>query len=212
MAALATAADLEARLGRALTDAEAPRAEALLADASALVRAFTRQRFDLVTGDQVVLRPVGTLLRLPQRPVLAVTAVVAIGGQPSLPDVPLSGWVWDGSDLLNIHALDAVVVNLPEWWYESGGPNTYRVTYNHGYATIPAEVVAVVCAMVNRTLTAPSLVEGLVQENIGQYGYQLQQGSGGSVGPTVRLTAADKQALIDAGHRRRSTTVAVTAH
>jgi hypothetical protein len=210
---LASPADLVARLGRDLTSIEAARADALLADASALVRGYTRQTFDPVEDDVVVLRPVGTLLRLPRQPVTAVTAVAAIGEEP---EVPLSGWQWDGSDLVDIGGLGSIIVNLPDWWYDTpGGPNTYRVTYSHGYEETPPDVVAVVAAMVLRTLTAPSMVEGLVssQEQIGQYshGYQLQQTTG-SAGPSVRLTQADKQALDDAGYRRRATTVAVTAH
>jgi hypothetical protein len=211
---LATIEDLEALLGRDLTAAEAARAPALLASASERVRAFTGQSFDPVVDDVVVLRPVGTLLRLPQRPVTAVTAVVAIGGQPTLPDVPLSGWTWDGADLVDIGGLDRVVVNLPEWWYDSGGPNTYRVTYSHGYATIPAFIVDLVAGMVLRTLTAPSMVEGLVsdQEQIGQYSHGYRLADPGSSGPSVRLTADDKQALIDAGYKPQATTVAITAH
>jgi len=210
--ALATVADLEARLGRALTDAEAPRADALLADASSKVRGFTHQVFDQVLGDEVVLRPVGTVLRLPQRPVLDVTAVVALGCA-DLPEVALTGWCWDGADKVDVAARRPVDAGVTDWWWQRcGNPDTYRVTYDHGYAVAPPDVVAVVCAMVNRTLTSPTMVEGLTSERIGQYGYQFAQFSGGqSPGPNVRLSEADKQDLIDAGYRRRSTTVQTSA-
>ena len=206
---LATVADLEARLGRTLSDTEANRAQALLADASARVRAYTRQTFDLVLGDVAVLRPVGTKLRLPQRPVLRVTRVEAIGGAPGLPDITLPGWTFDGVDQVDIRGLSSVVLNLPEWFDDiDSAPGTWRVTYDHGYPSTPDAVLAVVCSMVQRVLTAPSPVEGMGSERIGQYQYQFH--GAGSPGGNVRLTGDDKQALDDAGYRRRSTTVAVT--
>lgn len=208
--ALATVADVEARLGRALSVDEALRAETLLGDASALVRSWTRQSFTLVENDEIVLRPVGTLLRLPQRPVTEVVSVAAVSGMSAVPDLALPGWTWDGTDLVDIAGVDSQIwVSLPAWWEDIGAsPGAYRVVYSHGLAEVPGEVVAVVCQMVLRTLTAPSQVEGLVSERVGQYNYQLQQG-GGSAGAAVRFTGADKEALAGAGWKRRATTVQV---
>ena len=64
MADLATADDLEARLGRTLTSTEETRAAAYLAEASALIRRYTGQSFDAVTDDTVILRPVGAYLEI----------------------------------------------------------------------------------------------------------------------------------------------------
>lgn len=210
MGPLATVEDLEARLGRELTPAEEARAEALLADASALVRAWTRQSFAPVEDDELVLRPVGTELRLPQRPVTAVSSVRAVSGLASVPDLALPGWTWDGIDIVDIAGIDSHIwVSLPAWWEDWGAaPNTYRVVYSHGTDAVPAVVVAVVCQMVLRTLTAPSMTEGLVSEKIGQYNYQMQQ-STGSAGAAVRMTPDDKATLASAGWRRSSTTVQV---
>lgn len=205
--ALAAVADLEARLGRKITSsAEIVQANAFLADASAKVSSYTRQNFALVTDDEVVLRPVGTLLRLPERPVVAVTSVTAIGCDGS-PDFPLAGFCWDGSDLIDLDGWSSSVINLPEWWADGYGADSYRVIYDHGYAVIPAEVVAVVCGMVNRVLSSPSPVEGMVTEKIGQYSYGLQQGAGAN-GLTVRLTDDDKAALVR--YRRTASTIAVS--
>lgn len=206
--ALALIADLEARLGRAITaPAEVAQANAFLEDASGKVVSYCRQDFALVSGDEVVLRPVGSLLRLPQRPVVAVTSVTAIGcdGQA---DFPLAGYCWDGSDLIDLSGWSGAVINLPEWWGDGDGADSYRVVYDHGYAVIPAEVVAVVCAMVLRVLSSPSPVEGIVTEKIGQYSYGLQQGAGAN-GLAVRMTEDDKTALTR--HRRTATTIAVSA-
>lgn len=191
MTPLATAEDLEARLGRDLTDAETARADALLADASAMVRAYTGQDFAVTTNDQVTLRGQGGTIRLPQRPVTAVTSVVAIGGD-GLPDVPLVDWIWDGTDQIRVGE-GSFIINLPAvWWDDDGYPGTFRVTYSHGYAEVPADVVAVVCGMVLRTLTAPTMAGGVRSETIGPYSYQLDAAG---TGLTVMLTQADRDSL-----------------
>ena len=202
MASLATPQDLQDRLGRPLTDAEAARAQALLTDASAMVRAYTGQDFTLATGEQV-LRAQAGVVRLPQRPVIAVSSVVAIGGA-SVPEVTVVDWVFDGID--QIHLGDGgCVINLPEsWWDDDGFPDTFRVTYSHGYAAPPADVVAVVCAMVLRTLTAPTTQGGITSETIGAYSYQLQ---GADTGVAVNLGQPDRDVL--ARYRRTEAMIKV---
>lgn len=166
MAALASQADIELRLGRELTEAERQRVEALLEDSSAQVRSYTRQSFDLVTDDEVVTRPVGDRIVLPQRPVTAVTRVVALAGIEGAPDITLTDWGWDGIDTVKVGVGD-YVINLPEvWWDEDGYPGTYRVTYSHGYATVPGDVVAVVCGIVGRGFANPN---GYRSETVGAY-------------------------------------------
>ena len=191
MAALATIQDLEDRLGRPLTDTEAARAPALLQDASALVRAYTGQAFTLVDGDEVVLRVQAGIVRLPQRPVTAVSRVTTIGGA-GVPEVTLADWVFDGVDQVQVGDGTAVI-NLPEtWWDDDGYPNTFRITYSHGYAMPPADVVAVVCGMVLRTLTAPTAQGGITSETIGAYSYSLKAAD---TGVSVSLGAPERQVL-----------------
>ena len=191
MTALAAPEDLESRLGRDLTVAEAARAEALLADASAMIRAFTSQDFSVVEGDQVTLRGQGGTVRLPQRPVTAVTSVVAIGGDGA-PDVTVIDWIWDGIDQIRIGE-GSFVINLPAiWWDDDAYPGTYRVTYSHGYEEVPADVVAVVCGMVMRTLTAPTMAGGVRSETVGPYSYQLDAAG---TGISVMMSQADRDVL-----------------
>lgn len=209
MEPLATIEDLEDELGPDLTPAQAARAPTLLTRASARVRAYTRRTFTFVEDDVRILRPLGAEVRLPNPPVTAVSAVEAIGcdGQPA---VELAHWCWDGADLIDVcPAAPVDVAGAPLWWW-SAAPRSYQVTYSHGYAEIPEVVVGVVCAMVLRTLLSPSAISGMVAERIGQYNYQLQQGSGAQ-GASVRMSADDRQALDDAGYRRRSSTVGVRA-
>lgn len=203
-APLATVTDIENRLGRTLDASESARATALIGDAGVKVRNYTRQDFDHVIGDEVTLRPVADVLRLPQRPVLNVTQVASVGPDGQVVSV-LTGWAWDGSDKVRItgHGIAGI---LDPWWPWSGGPSSFRVTYDHGYPDIPEVVVAVVCSMVIRVFESPSAAEGMIGERIGTYSYQMQQGSG-SAGATVRLTSADKSEL-DL-YRRKASTVAV---
>ena len=191
MAALATVEDLEARLGRDLTDAEQDRAQALLDDASAMIRAYTGQTFEQVTDDVVVLRVQGGIVRLPQRPVTAVTSVIAIGGAGA-PDVTVIDWVWDGIDQIRIGE-GSFIINLPEiWWDDDGYPGTFRITYNHGDETVPADVIAVVCGMVLRALTAPTTMGGVTGETIGSYSYRL---ASADTGLSVTLGQTERTAL-----------------
>lgn len=206
--AYATVEDIEARLGRELTDAEEARAEALLTDASALVESFTNRRFGRLDGDTVTLRADGVWLRLPSPPVHAVHSVTAVGGSIGLPDLPLALWAFDGVDKIDVAgAFSDQIVNLPSGWRRAGYGTTltYRVVYDHGFDEIPEDIRYVVCSMVIRTLTSPAgVVDGLVSENIGQYSYQMQQGQG-SAGASVRLTRADEGVL--RRYRRRASTI-----
>lgn len=192
MATLATKADLVARLGRDFTCEEDGRLDALLADASALVRAYTGQDFTETDDAQATMRAQAGLIRLPQRPVTGVSSVVAIGGN-GVPDLTLTDWWWDGLDLIRIGAGE-YVINLPEQWWddEDGYPGTFRVTYSYGYATPPADVVAVVCGMVLRTLTAPTSVGGVTSETIGPYSYRLESAG---VGTAVSLGDMERKTL-----------------
>lgn len=204
MASLVTVADIEARLGRELTPAEEARIDAMLMDASALVRSYTRQDFTFTEDDNVVTRPVGTVIRLPKTPVTEVRSVSVVTGDGLGTSTALAGWSFDGIDKVDVAGLDTVILNLPEWWSTGWGPNTYRVTYSHGYLTVPDDVVAVTCATVVRVLLSPSQIAGMVGENIGKYSYQLQQGTGAAGASVVLLP--EHKAVLD-GYRRDASTI-----
>lgn len=203
MTALATTDDLAARLGRVLSGTEQVRAGALLDDASALIRAYTGQTFTQVVGDVAVLRVQGGIVRLPQRPVTAVTSVVAIGGD-GVPDVTVMDYVFDGIDQIRVGE-GSFIINLPEvWWDDDGYPGTFRVTYSHGYAQVPGDVIAVACGMVLRTITAPTTSGGVTGETIGSYSYRLETAD---TGLSVMLGQTERQAL--ARYRRSEAMIKV---
>jgi hypothetical protein len=189
---LASTTDLEDALGRDLTAAEATRARGLLAAASAQIRRYTGQTFTYVPNDTLVTRPDGDQIRLPQRPAIAVASVVGVG-TGGLPNVPLVGWWWDGLETVYLGGI-GIQINLPEWWLNECVGYTFRITYSHGYAEVPADVVGVAVGMVLRTLTAPTQSGGVTSETIGSYSYRIDSAG---IGLQVRLTADDKSSLAD---------------
>lgn len=205
---LATVADLENRFG-ALGDNQA-HAPFLLHDASALIRAECRPyKFSsVITNDVVVLRPHGSVLRLPDPPVISVASVAALDAAGG-PDLPIGSFVFDGIDTIDLADggfLDSLGVPL----YDVGRhTNTYRVTYTHGQLP-PDVIVAKVCQIVNRTLGASSKQEGVTQETIGQFTRQWQQ-SQGSPGPSVVLTERDRRDLARWGYRQTAGSVPMRA-
>jgi hypothetical protein len=139
MAALATVADLEARLGHTIADPA--QAAAMLEDVSAAVRAYTGQLFSrVVTTDRLAARR--GLVRLPQRPVNAVSAVTLNDGTAVLFD-------WEtGAETVCVAGVDVSCSRVAH----------VQVTYDHGYDTVPGDIIAVVCNVANRGLgTDPSM-------------------------------------------------------
>jgi hypothetical protein len=185
---LVSVSDVTARLPSSVT-VEAVRVLALIADASAVVRSFTKQQFTTSqTTDRI--RPVGFRVVLPQRPVVSVDSVAVLLNNET--PTPFPGWYWDGSQELWLLG-ESQIINLAE---ELALGLRYQtpivlVTYTHGYATTPDDVVAVVCSMVTRTLTAPGL-GGVVSESVGEYSYRL---SDTAAQGALTMTDSEKKAL-----------------
>jgi hypothetical protein len=199
---LATADDISARLGRALTDAEATRAVPLLGDASAQIRRYCRRDFLLHVDEEVVLFGHDSLILLPQYPVQSVSSVVAIGGGMGLPDVPIPWYTFDSIRTIRIDPGHGII-NLPEvWWTSSLYPGTFRIVYSFGYTAYPDDVNMVCANAVLGVLTAPTMAAGVIGETIGPYSYRLERGGGGVA---VALTSADLAALKD--YRITETTI-----
>lgn len=155
--AFATSDDLAAMLGTTFTAAEKTQADRLLAAASDEVRAVTGQTITRDTTTAVLPGVEDYWLPLPQSPVVSVQSVV-MDGKP-VTDFQLIGgklyrW-WGWQDLFII--------------YE---PRTISVTYTHGYASVPGELVTLVCALASAA---------------------MQQSKSGQLGPTPGLvgTAID---------------------
>ena len=197
--------DLEDRVG-GLTPEQKRRAPALIGDAVALIEAWCGLALSERTSS-VTLRPNGSVLVLPFPPIQSVEAVRLVDSLGNRSVLVSGGWVFDGVQRVRVDPAAARwVVNMPESVHE--GVSSYEVDYVHGYADgsvspALAAVRMVVANMVNRTVTAPSVVDGMVGETIGQYSYQLQQGRGGA-GGGVSLSSADRLMLREMGLRPTS--------
>lgn len=165
--ALATIADVEARLGRALTASELPKAQAWLEDASALFVQRATQQFE-VGESRVRLFPRDGVVRLVQRPVIDVVSVKDIDG------VEID-FTFDGHQSI----------------YDLGSYSPVIVEYEHGSAEIPADVIATVAGMVVRTLQiAPDAVSGVTQQSVGPFS---QSYAAWAVGGQVMMSPAEEK-------------------
>lgn len=194
---LANLTDIEDRLGRDLTADETTRTQAMLSDASVVVRSYCRRDFSAGTGT-VRLRPRGDKVALPQRPVRAVNSVHAIqdfaGSEMS---TPLLFWSWPGGFEVFIGDNYGPVINGP--YIDWDHPDTWvDVDYDYGFLTVPDDIITVVANMVVRNLTVPA--GGLVDmETVGPYNVRYSTFT--SAGP-LGLSDADRQVL----NRYRTTT------
>lgn len=170
MASLASVSDLLTRLGRDMDDTEQARAQALLDDASAAVRGYTGQEITRTVETVRVTPPRRGPVRLPQRPVNDVTAVASVLGVAQQ-------FLWDGINLYVGDFVAGVVINLAEAYYDGGRYYGHRrrqpidVTVDHGFASIPGDIVAVVCQMAGRALGRSVEDSGVQQEALGGYSY-----------------------------------------
>jgi hypothetical protein len=154
---LATVADLATLLGRTFTPQQELQAQALLDQASAVVRAYVRQDISrATTTDTFTMRRTPVLHRcagavtLPQRPVVDIETVLVNG-------VPTQDWWQDGSDLL----LRSAAWDRPPAAHR---PPQVTVTYTHGYDPVPADIQAIVMQAANRVIVNPS---GIRSETVG---------------------------------------------
>lgn len=168
MAALATVADVEARLGRELTVTEAGRVDALLADASAAIRAYTGQTFERAEVTRTWVY--ADALRR-----------VRIRGR-AVSDVAFENEEGD--------AVGAEQIAADLWRVDEVGPLT--ITYEAGYDVVPDLVVAVCCQMAARAFGATPEAAGIQMETTGPFSVQYGQvGASGGVG----MLPAERDAL-----------------
>lgn len=174
MASLATPAQLAKRLKIPLAELDTAAAQQDLDDASGMVRAIGRQQFDFVAQETIELPGGDRYLQLPQRPAV-------VNAQHPLTVVEIGDF--SGLDLLLVEQRDFVrtgnqlergfpwymPTRLQGWpWRRHLGvwAPRVRVTYSHGYTTIPDDVVAVVLDIAVQLYDNP---EGVRSEQIDDY-------------------------------------------
>lgn len=193
MASLATIAQVEARLARDLTGADETRMQALLDDASAAVRGYTGQEF---TSSSTTLRLKARtgVLRLPQRPVTAVASVEDTDGNAL-------SYEWMGDDRIYLWSLSP----LNAWEINISRTRLLYVdiTYTHGYAAVPDDIVAVVCQMASRAYGISPTDSGRQSESIQGYSYSV--GGAAASGGVGMLN--DERAVLDRYRRPGSSAI-----
>jgi hypothetical protein len=162
-----TSTDMATLLRRTFSPAEVAAADLVLQGVIGTVKRAARQQLELVTNDVVQLPGVWEqTLRLPQRPVVAVTAVsLRDPAGVAIALVETRDYVWSRLGLLQrIGFIARIPRSIEGYW---GGPAaTVTVTYSHGYASIPDDVRAIVLAAAVREFGNP---EGDTEESIGNY-------------------------------------------
>lgn len=182
---LATPDDIIARLGRNLNQVEAARVDAMLQDGSAIIRRRARNTFMYIAADKLTVAASDGIIILPQRPIYNVMTVMARSGNPSVPDIPVTWFIFDGVDTVTIpEPSQSGVINLPEFWYEVAWySHSYDTTYEHGYHEVPADIKGLLCNAIISELSTPTMSATLQSESIGAYSYSMRRSySGGGTG------------------------------
>ncbi len=162
---LATVDQLAAYLQQPLAAGD-PSATLLLDIASGMVRDELQQDLDYVAADVQTLDPInGRVVVLPQMPVAAVSLVEYLDATQT-PAV----WVTADPSLYTVSLRTGIVAAQPytgtPWPVD---PGSWRVTYDHGFVTIPDGLAGVCLGVAARTYSSPAGVE---LERIG--GYQVK--------------------------------------
>lgn len=177
---LASVPEFATYLQRDLTAEESATAELLLDLASAAIRSYTGQTISLVEDDTVTLKVRACAIRLPQRPVIDVTAVVS--GETAVLHTWTAGpQIWLAGSL--------PVANLAA---DYRAPSYVQVTYSHGYAAIPGDIKAVVLQVAGRAMGTTADHTGVQSENIGGYAYSV---GGAAASGAVGLLAGERAVL-----------------
>lgn len=167
-AAFASPNDLATWLGIDLTSEEAERADALLTDASNIIREeVKRGDLGLVTDETITMN--GTTdesILLPSTPVVSVSAVTIDGA----PLVEGSDWYLDGNMIVRLPATSVILNGIDGATFPAitpgfGSPRqTLQITYTHGYPEIPGKVKTICLGMVVRVWINPGSV---ARESVG---------------------------------------------
>lgn len=166
MGALATVDQLAAFMQLPSLASDDPTATLLLDIASDMVRDKLKQQLDATTDDVVELDPInGATIRLPELPVTNVTLVEYL-------DSTVTPAVWTTADPSTYTVSRKTgMITVKPWsgvcWPTD--PESWRVTYTHGFTTLPSSLLGVVLGVAARAYASPASIE---QERLG--GYQVK--------------------------------------
>lgn len=165
MADLATVADLNNFSQLALDPADTS-AAFLLKVASGMIRRYLQQDVTLTLDDVEYCDPINGAVILAQQPVTSV----------SLVEITTDGTTWTAlspSSYIVSRRLGMVTARRGSGVHWPSDPESWRVTYTHGYAVIPDELKGVACSIAARFYSTPA---GIDMERTGgrQVKYSLE--------------------------------------
>ena len=214
----ATTDDVAALLQRDLTTQELVWVNRLLTQASDVVRRYTRQTLNFVSGDTITLPGNwDNTLTLPQRPISAVNSLLINGSAPTAYSVwkvlddslyistgayqPDFGvLLWGGNALWGPAGSNSGPQATGATW--QGPAATITINYDHGFQTIPGDIVNVTAGLVALAVASPV---GVNEEKIGAYQVKYSRSETGA----MTLQPSDKEVLNFYRKRALSSSIAV---
>lgn len=190
MASLATPEQLQDRMATRIDDEQ--RALTLLDDASAAVRSYTGQTISLATTTERVRVKRG-VARLSQRPITVVSTVEDTNGNTLL-------FEWEAGPKVQVQT------NLDSFSYVpwQSGIRWVDVTYTHGYADTPDDIVMVVCQIAGRAYGTSPEASATSSEGLGSYSISM----GGAAASGAAGMLAPERAILDR-YRRNTASVSL---
>lgn len=178
LGAFATVSEL-ADLMRTDIDPEDAQANQSLTLATELIRSYTRQTLTEVVDDEATLEANWRdSLVLPEVPVSDVTEVVVIDADQTETTVDTADYYLDNYGILRFVPFSSTATVWPwpsSWWW---GRTRVRVTYTHGYATLPEGIRQACLQVAARLYQSATNVGGGVltatAETIGGYQHSEQ--------------------------------------
>jgi len=174
---------------------DAAAVEGAISWATSLIASYCNRNFDLVTGDTVTISPYRGTALLPQFPVVNVSSVY--GYLPSTSGAGMAWtaltnyqWVASTGLMYDTTGLPGTQVSVgPSWpWL----PGSLRVTYDHGFATVPQELTDVCVRLATQYLENPTM---MVSRRVGDMEARFSGSSGGTVSALDR-TILDRYANV----------------
>ena len=159
MAALATPADLALYTQLPITDDDAS-ALLLLDLASDQVRDYLNMQLDYVSNDQVTLDPINGMVFLPEMPVVSVSLVeyTKDNGATWTAATRFAEGTGYGDYIVNRKAGYVESVTYPSIIWPLA-PDSWRVTYTHGFAVLPNTIKTVILENAGNAYSSPVSVE-----------------------------------------------------
>lgn len=189
MVDFATVSDIAAFLQVEIsTAAQIAAAERALEEASAAIRNYCRQYLERVDDETITLDGGGgTRIFLPELPVLEVSAVTEDGTTLTA-----------GSEYkLGQHG---ILHRMGQAW--ASGIQNIVLTYSHGYAVIPDDIVAVCVRAASRAYQAglrasdSDGISGVASKSLGDFSVAYQSEGGGGIGEGVLGASAARFLLM----------------